>query len=178
MNAIYENIERTGRFFVAYLVIFLLFILNVVFIPSTETGISNIALIMMAIYYWSIYRPMLIPPILVFIIGVCFDVLSVWPIGISALIFLLLRQSVTRQRLFLTGQPFTVVWLGFIGAITIASLIQWGIFSLIYWQAIPIYSSATAFVLSALMFPIISFALHLSHKLLPELHDQYTAVGN
>lgn len=177
MTAFYENIEKISRFFIPYLIMFALFISNVIFVSSSEGASINIPLTMMVIYYWSIYRPMLIPPIIVFIAGICFDALSGWPIGISALILLLIRQSVSRQRLFLTGQPFIVIWLGFMGALSVASTIQWGIFSLIFWQWAPLTSSIMTMIISILMFPLISLALHLSHKVLPELHDQYTAVG-
>lgn len=177
MSGVYEIIEKIGRFAVPYIIIYILFILNVIFIPASEGGIGNIALVMMAIYYWSIYRPTLLPPFLVFVIGVCFDAISGWPIGLSSLIFLIVRQSVSGQRLFLTGQPFPIVWLGFSGALAIAILTQWGIFSLINFQALPIISLGTSWLVSVFMFPLISLALNLSHKLLPELQDQYSAVG-
>ncbi len=177
MNAFYEQIETIGRFVVTYCIMFILFILNVIFISASGTASLNIALIMMVIYYWSIYRPMLIPPILVFVAGICFDSLSGWPLGISAFIFLLMRQSVGGQRLFLTGQPFSVIWLGFIVAISIASLLQWLIFSIIYFQWAPLIPIMVTLIASVIMFPLIALALHLSHKLLPEMHDQYTAVG-
>lgn len=177
MNTFHEQVETIGRFAVSYLIMFILFILNVIFISASGTASLNIALTMMVIYYWSIYRPMLIPPVLVFTAGVCFDALSGWPLGVSAFIFLLMRQSVGGQRLFLTGQPFTVIWLGFIGAISVASLLQWIIFSIMYLQWALIYPILLTLFASIIMFPLIALALHLSHKLLPEMHDQYTAVG-
>lgn len=177
MTVIYEYIEKISRFFVPYLIMFALFVFNIVFVSSSEDASVNIPLTMMVVYYWSIYRPMLIPPVLVFIAGISLDALSLWPIGISAMIFLLIRQSVSRQRLFLTGQPFIVIWLGFIGALLVSSVIQWVIFSLIYWQVVAVDAQIMTIIASILMFPIISLALHLSHKILPKLHDQYTAVG-
>lgn len=177
MNSFYEEIETIGRFCVPYIIMFMLFILNIIFITSSEVSDLNIPLTVMAIYYWSIYRPMIIPPMLVFAAGVCFDALSGWPIGISSVIFLLLRQGVSSQRVFLTSQPFIVIWLGFTGAIIVTLFLQWLIFGLIYWQWSPITTSALTIIASVLMFPLISLAMHLSHKLLPDQQDQYTAVG-
>lgn len=177
MNEVSGNFEKIARLSVPFIVMFALFILNIVFVSTPQLISVDIPLIMMVIYYWSIYRPTLVPPILVFLAGVFFDALSGWPIGVSAFIFLLLRQSVSGQRLYLTGQPFIVIWLGFMGALTVALCLQWALFSLIFLHIAPILPSSLTLTASILMFPLVSFALHLSHKLLPDQQDQYGAVG-
>ncbi len=165
------------RMMIVYLIMFILFLLNTVSISTPLPTTIDVPFIIMIIYYWAIYRPTLIPPSMVFIAGICFDLLSGLPVGLNAFVFLLLRHIMVSQRLFLTGQPFTVVWIGFMmaGLASISlhwlllglTMFQWGEFS-------PVF--LTSFV-AILLFPLISVVLHFSHKALPYIQDQYSAVS-
>jgi len=161
---------------VVYLLMFVLFLLNTISIATPISGTIDVPFIIMVLYYWSIYRPTLIPPLLVFAVGVCFDLLSGWPVGLSSFIFLLLRHVIVSQRVFLTGQPFTVVWIGFMMAGLGAISLQWLLFGLtrLQWGGIdPVI--ITSFV-AIMLFPFVSLVLHFSHKVLPYIQDQYSAV--
>ncbi len=176
MPALSEQMDITLRFCAVYFLMFILLMFNMVFFHTPLSTSIDVPLIIMVIYYWAIYRPMLIPPILVFIIGLCLDLVSGFPVGISAFIFLIVRQIISDQRLFLTGQPFMVIWLGFILLSVAVAIVQWCLFGLIYLQWTPVKPVFLTAVAGALLFPVIAVILNLSHRVLPDLHDQYSAV--
>lgn len=176
MNPFIDHIPVVFRMLAVYLLMFVFFLLNTISFATPVSTTIDVPFIIMVLYYWSIYRPTLIPPFLVFALGVCFDLLSGWPVGLNAFIFLFLRHVIVSQRTFLTGQPFTVVWIGFMMASLGSMTLQWILFGLtrFQWSALdPVI--VTGFV-SILLFPFISVVLHLSHKALPYIQDQYSAV--
>ena len=165
------------RMMVVYLLMFALFLLNTISFATPLSTTIDMPFIIMMFYYWSIYRPTLIPPSMVFAIGICFDLLSGWPIGLNAFIFLLLRHVIVSQRLFLTGQPFTVIWIGFMIAGFASVSMQWLLFGLTHLQWGPIDPVILTSFVAILLFPLISVVLHFSHKALPYIQDHYSAVS-
>ncbi|PCJ98555.1 MAG: rod shape-determining protein MreD [Zetaproteobacteria bacterium] len=176
MSAISEQMDGFLRICVPYIVMFILFIFNMVFFSTPLSTTIEIPFVVMVVYYWSIYRPTLIPPLLVFIVGLCLDFISGFPVGLSSFVFMVIRKVVSEQRLFLTGQPFMVIWLGFAVVSTIGALTQWFLFGLmhVYWT--PIQPVNFTIVAGILLFPVIALFLNLSHRVLPLLPDQYSAV--
>ena len=87
---------------------------------------------LMAVFYWSIYRPEKLPPPAVFAIGVVQDMLGGGPIGMIALMLLGVYGVGVSQRRFFLGKSFLVEWCGFvvIGAGAVAA--AWFVASLYY----------------------------------------------
>src|SRR5215813_1170938 len=56
------------------------------------------AFTLMAVYHWTIYRPDLLPPVGLFLIGVIQDLLADAPVGMTALLLLLAHAVVLRHR--------------------------------------------------------------------------------
>ena len=70
-------------------------------------------LALMAVFHWGIYRPDLLPGPLAFILGLLQDILSGGPLGMWALVFLLVLFVMASQLRFFLGKKFVVEWLGF-----------------------------------------------------------------
>lgn len=68
---------------------------------------------LMAVYHWSIYRPELLPAPAVFVIGVIQDGLTGGPLGLSALILVVVYGVVMMQRRTFLGKSFSLEWFGF-----------------------------------------------------------------
>lgn len=167
MSSLPESMNAVMRFGAVYGVLAVLFILNTVNLSLPFSGRVEVSVLLMAIYYWAIYRPTLLPPWVVFVAGVMFDVLSGLPIGLSAFIFLAVRWVVVDQRLFLMGQSFMMVWLVFAVVLCFASVLQWAVYGLLQLAWTPWQPVGVMVVLSVLVFPVVSFILHLSHRMLP-----------
>lgn len=162
-----ERANATARFTLAYGFIFLLFVFNIVAVSYPLPSAVKAPLFLMVIYYWAIYRPTLLPLWLVFCAGIAMDVLSNLPMGLSALVFVLVHWSVRDQRRFLMGQPFPVIWLGFIVTAGLAGFIQWVLFGLSKLGWTPLDALGLSIALGACIFPFVSVLLHLIHKILP-----------
>ena len=177
MPIITEQVDVFVRIGVVYAFMFLFLILNII---STSVPLETkieIPLVIMMIYYWSIYRPTLLPPLLIFVSGICFDLLCGWPLGVNTFVFLLVRQIISDQRIFLTSQPFIVVWIGFMVVCVAALFMQWAFFGLIHGQMANTTTILTLGVVSIAAFPVMAILLHFTHKFLPALPEQYRSVS-
>lgn len=69
--------------------------------------------VMASVYFWTLYRPGLMPPPAVFGLGLLSDLLTGAPLGINPVLLLLLHAFVLSQRRVLVKQSFLFVWIGF-----------------------------------------------------------------
>ena len=168
MLSVKENIEHFGRFCLAYCVIGLFFLLDFIHIPLPLLGVLRPSLILIAVYYWSIYRPTLLPPLIIFCLGIITDFLSGLPTGLSAFLLLGIQWLVSNQRRFLMGQPFGMLWLGFGIVCCIAHFLFWGIIGALrlHWSdPMPVIGQTA---LSIMIFPLTGWILFHIHRILPE----------
>ncbi len=89
---------------------------------------------LMAIYYWAVQRPDVFPAYAVFTVGLFYDLLSAGPLGLWALVYLIVYGIAVSQRLLFIGQAFTLFWLGFLITALISALLSWGLASLYFSQ--------------------------------------------
>ena len=82
-------------------------------------------LALVAVYYWSLHRPDLMPAVAVFAIGVFHDLIAGTVLGLSALILLLVQVAVISQRRFFASRSFWLTWVGFAIMAIGAGLLRW-----------------------------------------------------
>jgi rod shape-determining protein MreD len=127
-------------------------------------GLVAPALPLTAIFYWVVHRPDLMPRLLVFLVGLFEDVLTAAPIGLHALLFLLLHAGVLAERRFLLGKPFPVVWLGFAAAMLAISAAEWLLVSLyLLWPA-AVGALLVHALLTISLFPAIAWVYIQIHR--------------
>lgn len=128
------------------------------------------AFALMAVFHWSVYRPDLLPPIVVFMAGLLLDLLNGTPyVGLSALVLLLVRTGVLSQRQVFSHRPFSILWLGFFGTAVGAFILEWVFVSLMQVQALPPRPFIFQTLITAACFPIGSYLLALAHRAMPAL---------
>ena len=117
------------------------------------------ALPLIAVFYWTLYRPDLMPPVAAFVIGLLQDVLGGLPLGVSACVLVGVHAAVNTQRRFFIGKSFTVVWLGF-ALVAICGLAASWIMTCAYFGAFAAPSSVVFQSLTTVGFyPILGWAL-------------------
>ncbi len=109
--------------------------LALVFLGVLPWPVPNFApvtpcLTLMAVYYWTIYRPELLPPSATFLVGLVQDGLSGTPLGLNVLLLLLAHGVVVSQRRFFYGKTFLVEWWGFMLVAPGVMLVGWLLASL------------------------------------------------
>ena len=167
-TSIADRVELLSRMSVAYGFLAVLFLMSVIAVPYPLAVLFHAPLLLMAIYYWSIYRPSILPSWLVFAAGIMFDLLTGMPfLGLNAVLFLLARMAIKDQRRFLVGQSFVMVWFGFCILDTAFYGFQWGAFSALSMSWVPLKDFVPSLALGMVLFPLLYWFLHLTHKVLP-----------
>jgi rod shape-determining protein MreD len=124
------------------------------------------AFILMAVYHWTIYRPKLLPPLSLFLIGVAQDLLTGAPPGVSALVMLLARSIVLRLRRYFVNRPFPFVWTGFTMLTGGAMLLLWTVHCLLDRVLIDFRGTVFRAVLTISVFPAASYLLGRTQRTL------------
>ena len=146
------------------LVFFLL--LSLVEIPITASGEIRQGFLLIGLYFWTIYRPHLLPYPLVFLTGLFLDILSGGLIGLNAFSFMVLAIIVRGQRRFLLGQSWQMVWAGFCVAVLVIQSFQAVVYA-VSTAALPVWGVMLAnMVLTGLFYPLFHPLLMLFNKFL------------
>jgi rod shape-determining protein MreD len=124
------------------------------------------AFTLMATYHWTIYRPNLLPAPWLFLIGTIQDLLSGGLPGETAVTLLLARAIVLPQRHYFVDRPFPFIWAGFTLLTGGAMLFSWALHSLLAAELLDLRGSVLRAVLTISVFPIASFLLGRSQRVL------------
>ncbi|MGQ0526475.1 MAG: rod shape-determining protein MreD [Alphaproteobacteria bacterium] len=176
-NTASERIEAVARFAVPYAILALLVVFNAISLPYPFTGAIKPPLFLIALYYWCVYRPALMPVWFVFAAGILLDFLGGLPLGLNALVFVIARWVILDQRRFLMSQSYIVIWLGFCVLVLVTHLTQWVIFGVANSAWPPLQPLMFSVGLGSMLFPLISLFLHLSLKVLPKPKQESDAAG-
>jgi len=161
-----ERVEMVAKLAVPCTFVFMLFLLDIVVVPYPLNLFFDAPFFLMGLYYWTVYRPTLLPIWLCFTAGLILDILSGYPLAFSALAFMALRFVLVDQRRFLMAQSFIIFWLGFVVVSLVYCAALWSVMSLKALAFLPIDNLFAPVVLGALIFPLISTFLRLTHKIL------------
>lgn len=115
------------------------------------------ALAMIAVYYWSIYRPDLLPAPAAFLIGVVQDVLAGTPLGMTALVLLLMRAVIISQRKVFVGESFLVGWWGFAIIAAGAALLTWLLASAWFLSILAADAIAYQTLITVMLYPLFAW---------------------
>ncbi len=132
--SLWHRIDLLARQLTPSMLTLLLVIISVVPVRILDFSTVVPLLPLMSVYHWAIFRPRLLPAYAVFLIGILQDILTGAPVGVNALVFLLVYGAVLSQKRFFTGKSFLILWLGF-------SLIAAGAIGL-NWLAVSILNVA------------------------------------
>jgi rod shape-determining protein MreD len=124
------------------------------------------AFTLMAVYHWTIYRPDLLPPFALFLVGITQDLLAGVSPGVTALVLLLARAVVLHQRRHFVNRPFPFVWTGFTMLTGAAMLFLWTLHCLFDGVLVDFRGTFFRAVLTISVFPIASFLLGRTQRTL------------
>ena len=124
------------------------------------------AFTLMATYYWTIYRPNLLPAPWLFFIGTIQDLLSGGLLGVTAVTLLLTRAIVLPYRRYFVDRLFPMIWAGFALLTGGAMLFSWALHSILAAELLDLRGPVLRAVLTIAAFPIASFLLGRSQRAL------------
>jgi rod shape-determining protein MreD len=135
-------------------------------LPAPGYAVLTPAFALMAVYHWSVYRPDLLPPSLLFVVGIAQDLIAGTTIPASALMLLLARAGVLRFRRHFVGRGFPFVWAGFAGLAAAATLGLWALHCVLQLSLFDLRTAIVGCVLTVALFPAASLALGRSQRAL------------
>jgi rod shape-determining protein MreD len=173
-----EPFDYAWRAAVAYAVMALFLTVNVMAISFPFTGAVKVPYFLMVVYFWSIFRPSLLPVWFVFAAGMIMDSLTGLPLGLSALVFVLSRWFILDQRRFFLAHSFAAIWLGF-GLLSIAAgFFQWVLYGLVSGGFPALKQLFLSCILAMGLFPLAALLLHGCNRLLPMTSPVFTLKGS
>lgn len=158
-TSVWVKMDTWVRHLVPFGVTILLLLLTA--IPTHIPDYSGIApmLPLMGVYYWAIYRPDLLPAWASFLIGLVYDIVAGTPLGVNALVLLLVQGTAASQRKFFLGKSFAVTWWAF-GLLTGGAIgLAWVLISLIKGRALDIMPVVFEYLMTLALFPLLTWAL-------------------
>ena len=129
--------------------------------PVNVSSIGPVApnLGLIAVFYWTIYRPDLMPAIAVLPLGLWQDLMNAGPIGLNALTLLIVYGVILFQRVFFRGKTFLIVWWAFGLMAAFASLVFWLAVMAWHLRYVDPAPLAFQFALTLAVFPFLYWVL-------------------
>jgi len=117
-----------------------------------------------SVFFWSVFRPAAMPPVVVFVLGVFADLLGFAPLGVRVLILLFTYGLALGWRRRLAGRQFAVVWLVFVAVAAGAAGLEWSLDSLLSLSVLPVAPAVFQFALAAGLYPPLAAVLTRAHR--------------
>jgi rod shape-determining protein MreD len=136
------------------------------FACSAMPGLSGIPplLGLIAIYYWCVHRPDLLPLWLIFLLGLLTDAILRLPFGVSVLSYLAVDRLVQSQRPIFIDQSYLTLWLGCTMVVAMVQLLQWLVMAVITHSFAPIMPLVLQGGITLCLFPLVVWVLILSQR--------------
>ena len=167
IDHVWQRLDQGARLGLPFITAILCALLGVIAWPLPWLGTVAPPLALMAIFYWTVHRPDLFGPGMVFVVGLLNDIVNYLPVGLSALVFVAAHQVILRQRRFLTGHAFFMMWTGFTLTLVAVMVAEWVLICLIHWQLNPPLPVLMQIGLAACFFPLPCWLLIRLQRLIP-----------
>jgi rod shape-determining protein MreD len=135
-------------------------------VPGQAELQASIALA--CVFFWSLFRPASMPPVVVFAVGLLVDLLGYAPPGVGVLTLLIAHGLALRWRRELVRQGFLLVWLAFVGVGVGAAALQWALTSLLIFRLLPPGPGVFQAAIGAGLYPALATLLTRAHHTLAE----------
>ena len=123
----------------------------------------------MAVFYWSLHRPELLPFWAVFLIGLTIDALTGGTLGFNALMLLLVAAFMRPQRRYLIDRGFPTHWFVFMIVVTAFEFLRWALMAALVHEFLSIGVPALRVLLAIALYPFLSWVfLRVDHAFLKQ----------
>jgi len=124
------------------------------------------ALGLVALFFWALFRPSLLPPLLVFFIGLYHDLLSAGPLGLWTLTYLVFYGYFVERRTFYVGRTFQSLWFAFVVGVVIAGFVIWAVSSLFHYSLLSPVPVITQGLATMLVYPFWARVLMIFNRMI------------
>jgi rod shape-determining protein MreD len=121
------------------------------------------AVALACVFFWSLFRPAAMPPVVVFAIGLLVDLLGYAPPGVAVFTSLLVHGLAMRWRRTLVRQGFLLVWLVFAAVAAGAAALAWALTCALTFRLLPPVPACVQVVFAAGLYPALATWLTRAH---------------
>ncbi|WP_020594329.1 rod shape-determining protein MreD [Kiloniella laminariae] len=121
----WQRIDGVARAACPFTISLLLIILALVPLQIPHLATIMPSLLLISVFYWSLYRPDLMPVWAVFVLAVIQDLLSGSLLGVVPFILLFFCIALNGQRRLLVHASFLMLWISFSVLSSLALALQW-----------------------------------------------------
>ena len=158
-----QRLDRFARNLIPFALSLLLVIIGTLPFQIPGYGLVGANLALMSVFYWSVYRPDLLPPWVAFLIGLLQDILVGTPPGLNALVLLLARAMVVSQGRVFRGKSFLVMWWGFAMVALGAQVLVWLLTTALQFALLDPMPAVFQGVLTVALFPFLTWFFARTH---------------
>lgn len=143
-----------------------------VLLSSLPWGLPHFSMLcplvgLIAVYYWTVHRPDLMPAGGAFVIGLVADFVSGAPLGLDAFVLTLAHAVTLANRRVLLGESFLLVWLGFVAVSAGAGAAYWVGASLFWTTLLPPRALVAQLAVTVAFYPLAAQLFALAQRRLP-----------
>lgn len=161
----WQQVDTAVRLVTPTLLIVILVVVSHIPLQIPNAGPVFPDIVLIAIYYWAVYRPDLMPFWVVFLIGLLQDLLGGDALGVSSMIFLAVFWTVAAQQRFFMSRSFGVVWAGFIVVGAGVVLLSWGLHALILGRSVHIGPALFQYLTTIAAYPLLAWIFAQTQRL-------------
>ncbi|MEJ0061859.1 MAG: rod shape-determining protein MreD [Alphaproteobacteria bacterium] len=159
-----HQLDELVRRAVPLFAIFFLVLLTVAASPIPQFASLTPSFALIAVYYWSVHRPDLLPLPALFALGLILDALMRLPLGLSALSFILAARWVQGQRHIFSDRSYATLWFGFAVVAAVTAALQWMVAGLLAWHMLPAWPLCLQTLLTIAVFPLFAWSMILLQR--------------
>ena len=119
---------------------------------------------MACVFFWSLYRPSSMPAPIVALTGIFLDLLGLSPLGLWAVLLLLLQGATLASRRRLIPRRFYISWLSFTAGAAFLSLLAWLLQSLLDLTLLPVLPPVMVAFAAAGLYPALAGLFIRAHR--------------
>lgn len=165
----WQRLDAIARHLAPFALAFLLVLVGAVPVRLPHVAEIGPNFALLAVYYWAVHRPTVLPAVAVFVLGLLSDLLGVAPLGVGTAVLLGVYAITVSQRRFIVGQSFMGVWTVFMVFCAGAFALSWALSSLLAGTMIDARPAVFAAVLNVAIYPAMGYVFaHAQRSLLPQ----------
>ncbi len=137
-------------------------------LPSPVPFLDDIgpAWVLIAIFHWSVRRPDHMPLTAVFVLGILQDLLLGYPVGPSALVYVLIRANAAHLAEWAGGRGMARMWWMFCVTAVIACTVHWLLVVILMMQWIPPVPALLQLMMTVAIYPVVGWVLSQLQRVL------------
>ncbi|SNB61415.1 rod shape-determining protein MreD [Arboricoccus pini] len=175
MQVVVQTLDHLARRILPFLTVAITLLFDLLPLTTLASDAVRPSLTIVAVYFWTLYRPDLLGSIVLFLLGLVADAVAGMPIGMTALMLLCIRAMVMVPQRIVLARSFLGGWLGLALVTLSVQFLRWFLACLYALHVFPIDTVLVSSVLTILCYPPVALLLGRANV---EIDEKRHATGN